>query len=111
MVEKGVKGVIINKFRGDVRILEPGLRMLEERIHIPVLGVAILLGIDQILDMGRTTVNLIGNCVATVVIARWENKFDYDKMKEFTKENNLKLVTVTNIGDYKNDNNGEENGI
>ena len=34
-----VKGVIINKFRGDVQILEPGLRMLEERIHIPVLGV------------------------------------------------------------------------
>ena len=34
-----VKGVIINKFRGDVKILEPGLKMLEERIHIPVLGV------------------------------------------------------------------------
>lgn len=34
-----VKGVIINKFRGDVRLLEPGLRMLEERIHIPVIGV------------------------------------------------------------------------
>lgn len=34
-----VKGVIINKFRGDVAILEPGLRMLEERIHVPVLGV------------------------------------------------------------------------
>lgn len=34
-----VKGVIINKFRGDVKILEPGLRMLEERIHIPVIGV------------------------------------------------------------------------
>ena len=34
-----VKGVLINKFRGDVRILEPGLRMLEDRIHIPVLGV------------------------------------------------------------------------
>lgn len=54
--------------------------------HIPLIGVAILLGIDQILDMGRTTVNLIGNCVATVVIARWENEFDYDKMREFTKE-------------------------
>ena len=51
--------------------------------NIPILGVAILLGIDQILDMGRTTVNLIGNCVATVVIARWENQFDYGKMKEF----------------------------
>lgn len=34
-----VKGVIINKFRGDVKILEPGLKMLEEHIHIPVLGV------------------------------------------------------------------------
>ena len=52
---------------------------------IPIIGVAILLGIDQILDMGRTTVNLIGNCVATVVIARWEKVFDYDKMKEFVR--------------------------
>ncbi len=34
-----VKGVIINKFRGDVKILEPGLKMLEDRIHVPVLGV------------------------------------------------------------------------
>ena len=34
-----VKGVIINKFRGDVKILEPGLKLLEERIRIPVLGV------------------------------------------------------------------------
>ncbi len=49
----------------------------------PLLGVAILLGIDQILDMGRTTVNLIGNCIATIFIARWENEFDYEKMNEF----------------------------
>ncbi len=54
--------------------------------NIPILGVAILLGIDQILDMGRTTVNLIGNCVATVVIARWERVFDYEKMKEFVNK-------------------------
>ena len=54
--------------------------------NIPILGVAILLGIDQILDMGRTTVNLIGNCVATVVIARWENVFDYNKMKDFVRQ-------------------------
>ena len=54
--------------------------------NIPIIGVAILLGIDQVLDMGRTTVNLIGNCVATVVIARWENEFDYDKMNSFMKE-------------------------
>ncbi len=51
--------------------------------NIPIIGVALLLGIDQILDMGRTTVNLIGNCVATVVIARWENSFDYNQMHKF----------------------------
>ena len=49
----------------------------------PLIGVAILLGIDQILDMGRTTVNLVGNCIATIFIARWENEFDYEKMNEY----------------------------
>jgi proton glutamate symport protein len=63
--------------------------------NIPLIGVAILLGIDQILDMGRTTVNLIGNCVATVVIARWENEFDYAKMHEFVKRNKAeKLIPI-----------------
>ena len=52
-------------------------------LHYPLIGVAILLGIDQILDMGRTTVNLIGNCIATIFIARWENEFDYEKMNEY----------------------------
>ena len=61
---------------------------------IPIIGVAILLGIDQILDMGRTTVNLIGNCVATVVIARWENCFDYNKMNEFLKQRRMRINTL-----------------
>lgn len=65
--------------------------------NIPIIGVAVLLGIDQILDMGRTTVNLIGNCVATVVIARWENAFDYNKMAEFIKMRNLKTNTLKKI--------------
>ena len=65
--------------------------------NIPILGVAILLGIDQILDMGRTAVNLIGNCVATVVIARWENSFDYNKMNEFLKLKNIKTNTLSKI--------------
>ena len=54
--------------------------------NIPLVGIAIILGIDQILDMGRTTVNLIGNCVSTAVVARWENEFDYDKMNDFLEK-------------------------
>ncbi len=51
--------------------------------NYPIIGVAILLGIDHILDMGRTTTNLIGNCVATVVIARWEGQFNDEKMHKY----------------------------
>jgi proton glutamate symport protein len=37
--------------------------------------VFILLGIDQLMDMARTSVNVLGNCLATVVVARWEGDF------------------------------------
>jgi len=42
---------------------------------LPMEPVFILLGIDQLMDMGRTSVNVIGNCLATVVVARWEGEF------------------------------------
>lgn len=41
---------------------------------LPLEGVAIILGVDEILDMGRTTINVVGNCLATAVIARWEGE-------------------------------------
>jgi len=41
---------------------------------LPVEGVAILLGVDGILDMARTALNVIGNCLATAVVARWEGE-------------------------------------
>ena len=39
---------------------------------LPMEGVALLIGIDRILDMGRTTINLLGNCAAAVIVAVWE---------------------------------------
>src|SRR5207247_6187921 len=39
-------------------------------------GVAIIFGVDELMDMGRTCVNVIGNCLATVVVARGENELD-----------------------------------
>jgi len=48
---------------------------------LPLEGAALLLGIDQILDMGRTAVNVMGNCIATVVVARWEGVFDDEQMR------------------------------
>ncbi len=42
---------------------------------MPVWPIFIILGIDELMDMGRTSVNVIGNCLATVVIAKWEKEF------------------------------------
>jgi len=42
---------------------------------LPLEAVAIILGVDELMDMARTTVNLVGNCLATVVMARWEGEF------------------------------------
>jgi proton glutamate symport protein len=39
---------------------------------LPMEGAAVLLGIDAVMDMGRTSVNVVGNCLATAVVARWE---------------------------------------
>jgi proton glutamate symport protein len=50
---------------------------------LPLEGAAILLGVDQILDMGRTAVNVTGNCIAAAVVARWEGVFDDERMKAF----------------------------
>lgn len=43
---------------------------------LPIWPIYIILGIDELMDMARTSVNVIGNCLATVVIARWENEFN-----------------------------------
>jgi proton glutamate symport protein len=45
--------------------------------NLPVEAVAVLLGVDTLMDMGRTSLNLLGNCLATAVVARWEGvEFD-----------------------------------
>lgn len=49
---------------------------------LPVEGVAIILGVDRVLDMARTTCNLIGNCVAAVVVARWEDELPDGLLQE-----------------------------
>ena len=49
---------------------------------LPVEGIAVILGVDELMDMARTSTNVLGNCLATVVIARWEGEFN-DEGNEF----------------------------
>jgi proton glutamate symport protein len=76
LTSKGVAGVP----RAALVVLTATLNQFD----LPLEGAAILLGIDQILDMGRTAVNVMGNCIATVVVARWEGVFDDARMRAFT---------------------------
>jgi proton glutamate symport protein len=53
---------------------------------LPLWPIFIILGIDELMDMARTAVNVIGNCLATVVIAKWEGEFDQDAAQNFKTE-------------------------
>ncbi len=50
---------------------------------LPTWPIFIILGIDELMDMARTAVNVVGNCLATAVVARWEGEFDENKAKNF----------------------------
>ncbi len=52
---------------------------IAQQFGLPYEPIFLLMGIDQLMDMGRTAVNVIGNCLATVVVARWEGEFRSEK--------------------------------
>jgi proton glutamate symport protein len=67
LTSKGVAGVP----RASLVILSGALAMF----NLPLEAIALILGVDAIMDMGRTSINLLGNCLATAVMARWEGEF------------------------------------
>jgi proton glutamate symport protein len=77
LTSKGVAGVP----RAALVVLTATLAQFK----LPLEGAAILLAIDQVMDMGRTSVNVMGNCIATAVVARWEGQFDDGKMRAFQR--------------------------
>ena len=62
------------------------------QFNLPLEGAAILLGIDQIMDMGRTSVNVMGNCIAAAVVARWEGVLDDDRMRAFAADRQSRVA-------------------
>ena len=43
-------------------------------LNIPTTAILLILGVDTLMDMGRTAMNVIGNCMAAAVVARWEGE-------------------------------------
>ena len=67
LTSKGVAAVP----RASLVILSGALAMF----GLPLEAVAVILGVDAVMDMARTSINLVGNCLATAVMARWEGEF------------------------------------
>ncbi len=61
-----------------------------ESFKLPLAGAFLILGVDALLDMARTSVNVLGNCLASVVVARWEGEFDDQKAAAFLADNGPK---------------------
>ncbi len=70
LTSKGVAAVP----RASLVILSGALTMF----GLPLEAVAVILGVDALMDMARTSINLVGNCLATAVMARWEGEFPDD---------------------------------
>jgi proton glutamate symport protein len=67
LTSKGVAGV--------PRAMLVVLLATASQFHLPMEPIFVILGIDALMDMARTTVNVVGNCLASVVIAKWEGEF------------------------------------
>jgi proton glutamate symport protein len=68
LTSKGVAAVP----RASLVILSGALTQFD----LPLAGIAVILGVDALMDMARTSINVVGNCLATVVMARWEGALD-----------------------------------
>lgn len=78
ITSKGIAGVA----RASLVILSGTL----VQFGLPLEGVAVILGVDAFMDMARTSVNLIGNCLASAVMARWEGELHPPKELEMAAE-------------------------
>ena len=77
LTSKGVAGVP----RASLVILAGTLASYD----LPLVGITLILGVDELMDMARTMTNVIGNCLATVVIAKWEGEFKETPDAEFER--------------------------
>jgi proton glutamate symport protein len=72
--------------KGIAAVPRASLVILLAALHsfgLPPEGVAVIFAVDELMDMARTSVNVLGNCLASVVVARWEGEFDDERARVF----------------------------
>jgi proton glutamate symport protein len=66
-------------------------------VGIPLEGLAFIAGVDRILDMGRTALNVVGNALAVVAIAKWEKQFDSEKARRYEQQLRLPKTLQSSV--------------
>jgi len=61
-------------------------------VGIPLEGLAFIAGVDRIMDMARTALNVVGNALAVLVVARWEKQFDTEKARDYEQKMKAHLL-------------------
>ena len=84
--ELGLLGVLLLTSKGAAGVTGSGFITLAATLaatkHVPVTGMALILGVDRFMSEARAITNFIGNAVATLVVAKWEGAFDATKAGE-----------------------------
>jgi aerobic C4-dicarboxylate transport protein len=83
--ELGLIAVLLLTSKGAAGVTGSGFIVLAATLSsvgsIPVASIALILGVDRFMSEGRALTNLVGNGVATIVVARWENALDVARMR------------------------------
>ncbi len=79
--------------KGVAAVPRASLVILLAALHsfgLPPEGVAVIFAVDEFMDMGRTSINVLGNCLATVAVSRWEGKFDDERARVYDTPEEVK---------------------
>ena len=97
-----VKGTIINKFRGDIKLLEPGLEMLEDIIHIPTLGVVPYFNLQLEDEDGAISYNKEIKAPIDIAVIHLPNIANFTDLDPLEAEDDVSVRFVKNTEEFKN---------
>nr|MBA3271022.1 dicarboxylate/amino acid:cation symporter [Acidobacteriota bacterium] len=98
----GLLGVLLVTSKGAAAVTGSGFVTLAATLAvfpaIPIAGLTLLLGVDRFMAEARSITNLIGNAVATLVVARWEGAIDMDRARRVLNGADLAVPASRNVG-------------